>query len=65
MNIFYCQNDPFQVPPSSLQKATSTAIDLTGRTFKSNGTTSMPKSVPRLMLDKVRLMFLSEMFCSS
>ena len=38
---------------------------ITGGMFKSNGTTSLPKSVPRLVLDKVRLLFPSEMFCSS
>ena len=40
-------------------------IDVTGGMFKSNGTTRVPKSVPCLVLDKVRLLFPSEMFCSS
>ena len=30
--------------------------------FKSNGTTSVPKSIPRLVVDKVKLLFSSEMF---
>ena len=30
--------------------------------FKSNGTISMPKSVPCLLVDKVKLLFSSEMF---
>ena len=33
-----------------------------GGMFKSNGTTSMPKSIPRLVVDKVKLLFSSEMF---
>ena len=41
------------------------AIYVTGGMFEANGTTSMPKSVPHLILDKVRLLFSSEMFCSS
>ena len=40
-------------------------MNVTGGVFKQNGITSMPKSVPCLMLDKVRRLFLSEMFCSS
>ena len=35
---------------------------VTGGMFKLNGTTSVPKSVPRLVVDKVKLLFLSEMF---
>ena len=38
------------------------SINVTGGTFMSNGTTSMPMSVPRLVVDKVKLLFLSEMF---
>ena len=34
----------------------------TGGMFKSDGTTSVPKSVPRLVVDKVKLLFSSEMF---
>ena len=36
-----------------------------GGMFEANETTSVPKSVSRLILDKVRLLFLSEMFYSS
>ena len=36
-------------------------IYVTGGMFKLNGTISMPKSVYRLMLDKDRLLFSSEM----
>ena len=32
---------------------------VTGGRFGSNGTTRVPKSVPRLVLDKVRLLFMS------
>ena len=43
-----------------------TNFRIMGGRFKSNGTTSVPKSVPRLMLDKVRQRFLSESsHCSS
>ena len=38
---------------------------VTGGMFKLNRTTSVPKSVPRLMLDKDRLLFSSEMVYSS
>ena len=34
-------------------------IHVTGGMFKSNRTTSMPKSVPRLVVDKVKLMHLT------
>ena len=37
-------------------------IYVMGGKFKSNGTTSMPKSVSRLVVDKVKLLFSSEMF---
>ena len=38
-------------------------MDVTGGMFlKLNGTTSVPKSVPRLVVDKVKLLYLSEMF---
>ena len=36
---------------------TRTTIYVTGGMFKSNGTTSMPKSVPRLVVDKVKLLY--------
>ena len=36
-------------------------IYVTGGTLKSNRTTSVPKSVPCLVLDKVKLLYLSEM----
>ena len=35
---------------------------VTGGTFESNRTTSVPKSVPRLVVDKVKLLFSSELF---
>ena len=43
-------------PPSDLgiYQFRKVSIDVTGGRFKSNGTTSVPKSVPRLALDKVR-----------
>ena len=37
------------------------SIYVTGGMFEANGTTSVPMSIPRLMLDKVRLLFSSEM----
>ena len=37
-------------------------INVTGGMFKTNGTTSMPKSVPSLIVDKVKLLYSSEMF---
>ena len=33
--------------------------------FEANGTTSVPKFIPRLILDKVRLLFSFEIFYSS
>ena len=36
-------------------------INVMGGMFKSNWTTSVPKSIPRFVLDKVRLLLLSEM----
>ena len=30
--------------------------------FKSNGTTSVPKSIPRFVVDKVKLLYSSQMF---
>ena len=36
-------------------------INVTGGMLKPNGTTSVPKPIPHLMLDKVRLTFSSEM----
>ena len=41
------------------------SIYVTGGRFESNGTTSVPKSVPFLMMDKIRLLYLSELFYSS
>ena len=38
---------------------------VTGGMCMSNGTTSVPKSVPRLVVDKVRLVFMSVEFDSS
>ena len=38
------------------------SINVTGGTFMSNGTTSVPMSIPRLVVDKVKLLFSSEMF---
>ena len=35
-------------------------IIVTGGKFELNGTTSVPKSVPRLVVDKARLLFWSE-----
>ena len=40
-------------------------INVTGGKWQSNGTTSMPKSVPRFVVDKVRLVFVSVAFVSS
>ena len=40
-------------------------IYVMGGMFNANRPTSVPKSVPRLILDKVRLLFSSEMFYSS
>ena len=40
-------------------------IYVMGGLFDVNGTTSVPKFVLRLVLDKVRLLFSYEMFCSS
>ena len=37
---------------------------VTGGKFGSNGTTRVPKSIPRLVLDKVRLLFMSVVFDS-
>ena len=37
------------------------SIYVTGGMFKSNGTTSVPKSIPRLVVDKVKLLCSSEM----
>ena len=39
-------------------------MHVTGGMFKSNGTTSVPKSIPRLVVDKVKLLFSSELFLS-
>ena len=40
----------------------SWAMHVTGGMFEPNGTTSMPNSVPRLVVDKVKLLNSSEMF---
>ena len=39
-------------------------INVTGGGFKSNGTTYVPKSIPHLVVVKVKLLFLSEMLYS-
>ena len=38
------------------------AMHVMGGMFKSNETTNVPKSVPCLVVDKVKLLFLSELF---
>ena len=53
------------MPPVQHLNAILTDMYVTGGMFKSNGTTSMPKSVPRLVLDKVRLVFVSEVVHSN
>ena len=46
-------------------KGEETTINVTGGMFPTNGTTSVPLSIPHLILVKVRLLFSSEMFYSS
>ena len=46
-------------------KLISAIIYVTGGRFKSNGTTRVPMSVSRLVLDKVRLLYSSELICSN
>ena len=55
----------FEYPTSLLFRSTVNYLCNRWKVYKSYRTTSMPKSVPHLVLDKVRLLFSSAMFCSS